>query len=41
MPYNTFMSLSDKLKSFLQQNKKIIWKRVKYFLQKMEKGIRW
>ena len=31
------MSLSDKLKSFLQQKEKIIWKQVKHFSQKMEK----
>jgi hypothetical protein len=31
------MSLSDKLKSYLKQKEKIIWKQVKYFLQKMEK----
>ena len=32
------MSLSDKLKSFLQQKEKKIWKQVKHFLPKMEKG---
>jgi hypothetical protein len=31
------MSLSDKLKSFLQQKEKIIWKQVKHSWQKMEK----
>ena len=31
------MSLSDRLKSFLQQKEKIIWKQVKHFLLKMEK----